>query len=125
MTESKTPTPKTFDARWPTDADGDLLPELQNEVNLYLERNGRDQAACIAIYESERSRQLESELADLRHDIERHVKIASDLATELEAARKAVDEWPASSNTDNPHFEQAMAILERVVVAIDAAREMK
>ena len=34
--------------------------------------------------------QLESELADLRHDIERHVKIASDLATELEAARKDI-----------------------------------
>lgn len=31
---------------------------------------------------------LERENAALRHDVERHVKIASDLATELEAARK-------------------------------------
>ena len=36
----------------------------------------------------ERYTALERENAALRHDVERHVKIASDLATELEAARK-------------------------------------
>jgi len=37
----------------------------------------------------------------------------------FEAAKDAVDEWPASSNTDNPEFEEAMAVLERVVVALE------
>ena len=37
----------------------------------------------------------------------------------FEAALEAVDQWPASSDTDNPQFEEAMAVLEKVVVALD------
>lgn len=64
-------------------------------------------------------RQLERELADLRHDIARHVRIASEQATELftcearayEAAALVAETYPCSLGYENRDIAKAIRAL--------------
>ena len=59
----------SFEQRWPVNDDGDLLPEQQAQVDRFLEANGYQLTAQIAIHSAERLDALEADNEHLRAEL--------------------------------------------------------
>lgn len=99
------------------------LAKLPDDENYRVSRNFV-MREVVTIRES--ADLLERENAALRHDIERHVKIASDLATELEGVRKDAERWRYRINCEYETSCSSTAIsreewIASRTAAIDAA----
>jgi len=91
--------PRTFEDRFPTNREGDLLPHVQKEVAAFLEANGEELTTQIAIFKTERCTQLERELAAANilqkathADFERASELLHEARSELAAAKKDVND---------------------------------
>ena len=82
------------------------------EPEFYLERSMFGQYVMHADYAA-----LEAELEKLRHDIERHIAIAAELATENETLRAfvvAFDEWHNDKGESWRFFVAVLAAREAI-----------